>query len=181
MVRNEFREGENTTVGVEFGEKKLGIEDKIVKTQIWDTAGQAKFRAVSSVYYRGAASAFLIYDITSRKSFESLEFWHKDIREHANSDVIILIIGNKYDLRAQREVSHEEAEAFAHKLNLPHMYTSAFDGYNIELAFNVLIKESYNSYKTALSKSIASPDEGKRRNSKTPTSQENSKKLSSFS
>jgi Ras-related protein Rab-11A len=165
LWKNEFRKGENTTVGVEVGEKKFTIDNKVIKSQIWDTAGQAKYRAVSTVYYRGAVSAFLVYDITNRKSFESLDFWLRDIREHASSEVIILIVGNKYDLREKREVSHEEAETYAQKHSLPHIYTSAFDAYNIELAFNVLVKESYSTYMKAFKNSIGQ-EEQSRKNSK---------------
>merc|ERR1719369_2185903 len=80
--------------------------------QIWDTAGQEAFRSITRSYYRGAAGALLVYDITRRDTFNHLTTWLEDARQHSNSNMVIMLIGNKSDLEARRDVKREEGEAF---------------------------------------------------------------------
>ncbi|RNA03820.1 ras-related Rab-4B, partial [Brachionus plicatilis] len=75
FVENKFKEDTTHTIGVEFGSKLVNVNNKSIKLQIWDTAGQERFRSVTRSYYRGAAGALLVYDITSRDSFNSLQNW----------------------------------------------------------------------------------------------------------
>ena len=98
-----------TTIGVEFGSKIVPVGGKTVKLQIWDTAGQERFRSVTRSYYRGAAGALLVYDITSRESFNSLKNWLTDARNLASPAIVILLVGNKKDLEEEREVDFLEA------------------------------------------------------------------------
>lgn len=98
------------TIGVDFGAKTIAIsEDTNVKIQIWDTAGQESFRSITRSYYRGSICALLVYDITRRSTFDNLTKWLDDIRDNAYSKMIIVLIGNKDDLKLEREVSTEEA------------------------------------------------------------------------
>ena len=83
------------TIGVEFGAFVSRIEDKIVKLQIWDTAGQESFRSITRSYYRGAAGALLVYDITRRDTFNHLATWLDDARQNSNNSMAIILIGNK--------------------------------------------------------------------------------------
>lgn len=101
------------TIGVEFGSKIVNIGGKSTKLQIWDTAGQERFRSVTRSYYRGAAGALLVYDITSRDSFNALANWLRDARTLASPNIVILLVGNKKDLEESREVTFTEASQFA--------------------------------------------------------------------
>lgn len=101
------------TIGVEFGSRIVTVGGKSVKLQIWDTAGQERFRSVTRSYYRGAAGALLVYDTTSRDSYNALSNWLNDARTLASSNIVILLVGNKKDLEEAREVTFLEASNFA--------------------------------------------------------------------
>jgi len=123
------------TIGVEFGARIVTVEDKPLKLQIWDTAGQESFRSITRSYYRGAAGALLVYDITRKETFEHMLSWLQDARAHSNSDMSIVLVGNKADLEHRREVSKESAEAFAKEHGLLFVETSAKNNVNVEEAF----------------------------------------------
>ncbi|GFS60683.1 ras-related protein Rab-4B, partial [Nephila pilipes] len=125
----------NHTIGVEFGSKVVNIGGKSVKLQIWDTAGQERFRSVTRSYYRGAAGALLVYDITSRESYNSLSNWLVDARTLASPNIAVLLVGNKKDLEEDREVTFLEASRFAQENELMFLETSALTGENVEEAF----------------------------------------------
>ncbi|CAH8609827.1 unnamed protein product [Schistosoma mattheei] len=93
----------------------VNIGDKQIKLQVWDTAGQESFRSITRSYYRGAAGALLVYDVTRRDTFNHLASWLQDARQHASPNMVITLVGNKCDLDARREVKQEEAETFARK------------------------------------------------------------------
>jgi len=101
------------TIGVEFGSRIVNVGGKSVKLQIWDTAGQERFRSVTRSYYRGAAGALLVYDATSRDSFNALTNWLNDARTLASPNIVILLVGNKKDLEEARDVTFLEASTFA--------------------------------------------------------------------
>ena len=90
-----FQPVHDLTIGVEFGARMINIEGKQIKLQIWDTAGQEAFRSITRSYYRGAAGALLVYDITRRDTFNHLTTWLEDARQHSNSNMVIMLIGNK--------------------------------------------------------------------------------------
>ena len=146
-LKNEFHDETKSTIGVEFGAKLFNIEGHIIKAQIWDTAGTEKYKAIASAYYKGARGAFIVYDITNKDSFLSVEEWAHDVAPSANKSLIILLIGNKSDLEDQRKVSKEEGENKARSINAAFMETSAFSGENIEKAFEKMINEIYSKYK----------------------------------
>lgn len=98
-------------------------------------AGQEAFRSITRSYYRGAAGALLVYDITRRETFNHLTIWLEDARQHSNSNMVIMLIGNKSDLDNRREVRREEGEAFAREHGLVFMETSAKTATNVEEAF----------------------------------------------
>jgi len=131
-----FEENTLTTVGVDFHPCMIKVNGKRVKLQIWDTAGQEKFRTITRSYYRGVAGVILAYDITRRGSFEALRTWVEDIREQtANPNVSIMLVGCKNDLESKREVSIDEGRAFADSNGLLFMETSAKTAMNVESAF----------------------------------------------
>lgn len=107
------KEDSSHTIGVEFGSRIVNVGGKSVKLQIWDTAGQERFRSVTRSYYRGAAGALLVYDSTSRESFNTLSNWLNDARKMASPQIVILLVGNKKDLEEARQVTFLEASTFA--------------------------------------------------------------------
>ncbi|KAL6536009.1 Ras-related protein RABB1c [Orobanche hederae] len=139
-----FQPVHDLTIGVEFGARMITIENKPMKLQIWDTAGQESFRSITRSYYRGAAGALLVYDITRRETFNHLASWLEDARQHANANMIIVLIGNKCDLAHRRAVSTEEGEQFAKENGLIFMEASAKTSQNVEEAF---IKTASTIYK----------------------------------
>eukprot|EP00979_Chaetoceros_neogracilis_P008776 scaffold1969_cov226-Chaetoceros_neogracile.AAC.2 len=130
-----FQPVHDLTIGVEFGARMVAIENKQVKLQIWDTAGQESFRSITRSYYRGAAGALLVYDITRRDTFKHLSVWLEEARQHSQSNMTIMLIGNKNDLEHRRAVSYEEGKAFADTNGLIFMETSAKTAFNVEQAF----------------------------------------------
>ncbi|XP_024378513.1 ras-related protein RABB1c [Physcomitrium patens] len=123
------------TISVEFRARMVTIDNKPIKLQIWNTAGQESFWSITRLYYKGAAGASLVYDITRRKTFNHLASWLEDARQHANSNMTIMLIGNKCDLAPRRAISTEEGEQFAKENGLVFMETSAKTAHNVEDAF----------------------------------------------
>ncbi|KAK8717835.1 hypothetical protein V6N13_045088 [Hibiscus sabdariffa] len=130
-----FQPVHDLTIGVEFGARMIDIDNKSIKLQIWDTAGQESFRSITRSYYRGAAGALLVYDITRRETFNHLAGWLEDARQHANANMTVMLIGNKCDLSHRRAVSSEEGEQFARENGLVFMEASAKTAQNVEEAF----------------------------------------------
>ncbi|KAG4920120.1 hypothetical protein JHK85_049691 [Glycine max] len=144
FARNEFSLDSKATIGVEFQTRTLVIQHKSIKAQIWDTAGQERYRAVTSAYYRGAVGAMLVYDITKRQSFDHIPRWLEELRNHADKNIVIILIGNKSDLENQRQVPTEDAKEFAEKEGLFFLETSALEATNVETAFMTVLTEIFN-------------------------------------
>ncbi|TAQ86415.1 hypothetical protein B7494_g5267 [Chlorociboria aeruginascens] len=143
FTRNEFNLDSKSTIGVEFATRSIQVDAKTIKAQIWDTAGQERYRAITSAYYRGAVGALLVYDISKHQTYENVTRWLKELRDHADANIVIMLVGNKSDLRHLRAVPTEEAKAFASENNLSFIETSALDASNVELAFqNILTEKS---------------------------------------
>lgn len=138
-----FQPVHDLTIGVEFGARMISIDQKQIKLQIWDTAGQESFRSITRSYYRGAAGALLVYDITRRETFNHLSAWLEDAKQHSNANMTIMLIGNKQDLEHRRQVSYEEGEKFAKENGLIFLETSAKTAANVEQAFINTAKEIY--------------------------------------
>jgi Ras-related protein Rab-11A len=113
FTRNEFNLDSKSTIGVEFATRSIQVDAKTIKAQIWDTAGQERYRAITSAYYRGAVGALLVYDISKHQTYENVTRWLKELRDHADSNIVIMLVGNKSDLRHLRAVPTEEAKQFA--------------------------------------------------------------------
>ena len=116
-----------------------------IKLQIWDTAGQERFRAVTRSYYRGAAGALMVYDVTRRSTYNHLSSWLTDARNLTNPNTVIFLIGNKCDLEAQRDVTHEEARQFAEENGLMFVEASAKTGERVEDAFLETAKKIFQN------------------------------------
>lgn len=143
FTRKEFNLESKTTIGVEFAQKSLDIEGKVIRAQIWDTAGQERYRAITSAYYRGAVGALLVYDISKSTSFENVDKWLKELKDHADSQTVVMLTGNKADLKHLRAISTEEAATYAQKHNLAFIETSALDGTGVDRAFEIVLNEIY--------------------------------------
>ncbi|CAA6661146.1 unnamed protein product [Spirodela intermedia] len=130
FTRNEFNLESKSTIGVEFATRSLNVDGKVIKAQIWDTAGQERYRAITSAYYRGAVGALLVYDVTRRTTFENVERWLKELRDHTDPNIVVMLIGNKSDLRHLKE-------------SLYFMETSALEATNVESAFAEVLTQIY--------------------------------------
>ncbi|WOL14922.1 hypothetical protein Cni_G23703 [Canna indica] len=144
FTRNEFALDSKSTIGVEFATKTIQIEAKTIKAQIWDTAGQERYRAITSAYYRGAVGALLVYDITKKQTFDNVQRWLRELRDHADSNIVVMMAGNKSDLTHLRAVSESDGQVFAEKEGLSFLETSALESHNVEKAFQTILTEIYH-------------------------------------
>eukprot|EP00270_Netrium_digitus_P005167 TRINITY_DN16727_c0_g1_i1.p1 TRINITY_DN16727_c0_g1~~TRINITY_DN16727_c0_g1_i1.p1 ORF type:complete len:242 (+),score=57.90 TRINITY_DN16727_c0_g1_i1:62-727(+) len=144
FARNEFSLESKATIGVEFQTKTIVVEQKVIKAQIWDTAGQERYRAVTSSYYRGALGALLVYDVSRRMSFDHCGRWLDELRAHADSNIFVMLVGNKADLADRRQVSTADAKEFAEKNDVAFIEASALDSTNVEEAFTHVLSEIYH-------------------------------------
>ncbi|XP_050420799.1 ras-related protein Rab-11A isoform X2 [Adelges cooleyi] len=157
FTRNEFNLESKSTIGVEFATRSIKVNKKVIKAQIWDTAGQERYRAITSAYYRGAVGALLVYDIAKQLTYQNVERWLSELRDHADQNIVIMLVGNKSDLRHLRAVPSDEARAFAEANNLSFIETSALDSTNVETAFENILTEIYN---IVSQKQMRDPPEG---------------------
>ena len=146
-ISDEYDPDTQATIGVELSTKNYTFDNNEVKVQIWDTAGQEKYRSITSSYYKGAHGCLLVYDITRKATFENIDKWLAEIKLSSNNEINMILIGNKCDLEDKREVSIEEAQNKAKLLNMAFMETSALNGTNVEKAFNELVNNVYQNNK----------------------------------
>mmetsp|Transcript_1188 Transcript_1188/g.3327 ORF Transcript_1188/g.3327 Transcript_1188/m.3327 type:complete len:146 (-) Transcript_1188:244-681(-) len=112
------------------------LENATVKFEIWDTAGQERYRSLAPMYYRGAAAAVVVYDITNKESFNGAKSWVKELQRRGDPNVVIALAGNKSDLQNKRKVDIEEAQQYAEENGILHMETSAKNSKNIKGLFH---------------------------------------------
>ena len=145
-----FNYDSKATVGVEFISKSYIINKKVFKIEIWDTAGQERYKAITSAYYKGAKGCLIVYDTTSQLTFNNIDKWMSEIREKALTNIKVMIVGNKIDLKDKRIIPIEEAMKKSQELQAPIMETSAYDATNVKEAFYDLIREMYKEVKKNL-------------------------------
>ena len=147
FLKNQFMEESKATIGVEFGSKLFNHEGHKIKAQIWDTAGQEKYKAITGAYYKGSKGALVVYDITQKKSFENIEKWVNDLKVAGDPKITIILIGNKSDLENLREVQTDEGEKFVEENNLnKYIEVSAKSGFNAQNIFIEAAKILYDDY-----------------------------------
>jgi len=149
---NTFTESFISTIGVDFKIRTLDIGGTTVKLQIWDTAGQERFRSVTRSYYRNAAGCILLYDITSRESYNHLSTWLNDARALSTLELVIVLVGNKSDRQEKREVTFLEASRFAQENDLLFVETSAKTGEGVEEVFLHCAKTILNKIESGIIK-----------------------------
>ena len=113
FVRNQFFEYQDNTIGAAFLTKSLVMDDATLKFEIWDTAGQERFASLAPMYYRGAAAAIVVYDITSEESLQVAKKWVAELRQKGSAGMVIALAGNKLDMEVKRAVQKAEVEAYA--------------------------------------------------------------------
>ena len=145
FINDSFSKDSKATVGVEFMSKNYSINGKIFKIEIWDTAGQERYKSITAAYYKGAKGAMIVYDVTSKTTFDNVDKWHNEIKDKANKNINIMMIGNKTDLTDSIQVTSEMSESKATALEIPVMETSALDATNVKEAFYQLLREMYKS------------------------------------
>ncbi|XP_028327655.1 ras-related protein Rab-25-like [Gouania willdenowi] len=148
FTKNEFNHDSRTTIGVEFSTRTVQLGGFTAKAQIWDTAGLERYRAITSAYYRGAVGALMVYDITKHPTYDGVERWLKELYEHAESNIVIMLVGNKSDLESERSVPTEEARRYAENRGLLFLETSALQSTNVEAAFNHVLTEIHKRLAT---------------------------------
>eukprot|EP00742_Colponemidia_sp_Colp-10_P001459 GILJ01001569.1.p1 GENE.GILJ01001569.1~~GILJ01001569.1.p1 ORF type:complete len:206 (-),score=21.95 GILJ01001569.1:148-765(-) len=138
---DKFDEHMQSTIGVDFKVKYMEVEGRRLKVTIWDTAGQERFRTLTSAYYRGAQGVILVYDVSRRETFESLEMWLKEVNIYStNTDAVKLLVGNKIDM-AERAVSKADGEAFARSHSMMFIETSAKTKVGIQQAYEEVVRK----------------------------------------
>ncbi|PIK40011.1 putative ras-related protein [Apostichopus japonicus] len=135
FVANTYHDSIAPTIGASFMGKTLQVGDMTCKFQIWDTAGQEKYRGLAPMYYRNAGAAIIVYDITNQQSFELVRVWVRELQRHGPEKICIAIFGNKMDLEELREVQTEEGSNYAKEIGAIFGETSAKTANNIEDLF----------------------------------------------
>ena len=142
-----FQDAHLSTIGLDYRLKSMTLKNKKnIKLQIWDTAGQDRFRAITKNYYKGANGIILIYDITSLQSYDNVKSWISQIREEASPNVVIYIAGNKIDLEEERKVKTEDGQKIADEYGFPFFETSAKNDINIKETFEELVEKIDSVY-----------------------------------
>jgi Ras-related protein Rab-11A len=145
FVQNQFSQDTKSTIAVEFSNKVVLVDNgtREVTAQIWDTSGQERYRSIASSYYRGALGCLACYDITNRHSFDHVQSWVTELRQYADEDCLIMVVGNKTDLDGMREISRKQGLHFARKSGYAFIETSAKEGTGVKTAFERLVEEIY--------------------------------------
>ena len=145
LIRDDFNQEHQVTIGVEFGNYAMCVnDDTLIKLQIWDTAGQESFRSITRIFYKGSHAVMLVFDITTRSSFENIRTWKKEIENNAEEGIVCYLVGNFADLENEREVTRAEALEMVKELGFAHyMETSAYTGMNVSGLFERITKHLF--------------------------------------
>ncbi|KAJ5074774.1 ras-related protein rab-5c [Anaeramoeba ignava] len=123
------------TIAVSYFSKKLFIDTQMIVAKIWDTSGQERFRSLVPLYYRGASSAVVVFDITSMETFQTLKFWVEELKSNIEGEIKIFVVANKCDLEKNRQVSKEESMNYAKSIGAKFFQTSALSGECVQELF----------------------------------------------
>ena len=123
----------------------MEIKGKKLKVQIWDTAGDERYKNITSSYCRGANGILLLYNITNRESFDSLNSWLTEIKKNANQNLSLILVGTNCDLENERKVTYQEGKDFATKNGIKFIEVSAKNNINVKEAFDILLEDILNT------------------------------------
>ena len=146
FMNNTFLKDSKATVGVEFMSKTFIVNKKVFKVELWDTAGQERYKAITAAYYKGAKGAMIVYDVTSKSTFDNVDKWCNELRMKGSNNINIIMIGNKTDLKDNIVITADMSQEKGKFLQIPVMETSALDSSNVKEAFYLLIQEMYSSF-----------------------------------
>ena len=141
FIENKFSEGYMTTSGIDLQTTDIQIKNKKIRIQLWDTAGQEKYKSITKNLFLKVMGAIIIYDITSEKSYINCKMWVQMIKEECGSHMKIIIVGNKSDLNDQRKIDEEEVMNYAKEQNTQYIETSCKTGENIRKAVSILCEK----------------------------------------
>jgi len=141
FVKGQFSEYQESTIGAAFLTQTVPVQDCTVKFEIWDTAGQERYHSLAPMYYRGAAAAIVVYDITSNESFHRAKSWVKELQRQGSPDVVIALAGNKIDRDEEREVGAADAKQYADDNQLYFIETSAKTNVNVRELFLAIARQ----------------------------------------
>ncbi|KAI5434581.1 Ras- protein rhn1, partial [Lathyrus oleraceus] len=140
FVKGQFLEFQESTIGAAFFSQTLAVNDATVKFEIWDTAGQERYHSLAPMYYRGAAAAIIVYDITNLDSFTRAKKWVQELQKQGNPNMVVAFAGNKADLEDKRKVTAEEARVYAEENGLFFIEASAKTAANVNEIFYEIAK-----------------------------------------
>lgn len=146
FIANEFSNENKPTLGVEFGTKILQTREKLVKIQIWDTAGQEKYKSITNSYYVNSKGAIVVFDLSRKSSFDNTDKWIKDVLEITGKEISLILVGNKTDLTDNRVIEYNESLEKAKKYNIQYKETSALNGENVKEVFQILTDSIYDNF-----------------------------------
>lgn len=152
----EFPENSTPTIGASFLQKRVLIDGMEISLQIWDTAGQERFRSMAPMYYRGAKAAICVFDVTNEESFNRVVSWLRDLKAHADPNVVICLAGNKCDKQAAFNLT--SCEELANSMGATFMPTSALTGQGVEQAFETLSRKIADVYKAKIKSEMKDVD-----------------------
>ncbi|XP_015571670.1 ras-related protein RHN1 isoform X2 [Ricinus communis] len=141
FVKGQFFDFQESTIGAAFFTQVLSLNEATIKFDIWDTAGQERYHSLAPMYYRGAAAAVVVYDITSTDSFERAKRWVLELQRQGNPNLIMFLAANKVDLGDKRKVASEEGEQYAKENGLVFLETSAKTAQNVNELFYEIAKK----------------------------------------
>ena len=139
-TRDAFTQELESTLGANYSQKKIERHGKKIRLDLWDTAGQEKYRAIGRHFYKDSYIVCLVYDITNKESFERIKtVWYPELKEHGEKTKILALVGNKIDKYLDEQVNEDDVKKYAEEINAINKRTSAMEGTNIEDLFNTLV------------------------------------------
>ncbi|KAJ5076711.1 ras and ef-hand domain-containing protein [Anaeramoeba ignava] len=168
FCENKFLDNIGTTIGVDFKFAEVNIENEKIKLEIWDTAGQDRFRSITPSYYRNTNGIMIVYDITNEETFEHISTWFQEIKTNAPEDVVISIVGNKSDLENERVVPTKKGQKMATSYDCLFFEMSAKSGKNVRESFEKMAIQAFKVMKKTKKKptkeiNFASPSVDKKK------------------
>ena len=165
-IDNKFEGDTLATLGVDIKYKYVTLDNKKIRMNIWDTAGQDRFRNIAKNYFKGSNAVIFVFDVNSKQTLEKIKFWIENVKEHSSEDNIIeVIVGNKIDIEGKHEVTKEEMKTLGKEIGIQIFETSAKTGEGINEVFTYLVNQLIQNHNIG---KILSDDESSNRNSAKP-------------